>query len=165
MTNNVIRISVAILLVYFFIVQASIGQEVKREESRFGLGATFFFMNTFDYFRDHESLNEIYIIYEVNSKFRLEPAIGFEIIPHEKNKYYFGIGAYRKKHLPNFNVLYGLKLGLTDRKGKSIAASVGGEYFFSKNFSLGSELQFKCLNFLDDWIVSTYSPIFVRFYF
>jgi hypothetical protein len=112
----------------------------------------------------YEQTNSIYITINIGSKFRLEPKVGFALSDGSE-QYSFGIGAFGRKPISKFNILYGLRLGYSSSETTMIAPTVGGEYYFIKNFSIGSEVQLQGLINEGDFVIMTNSSVIVRFYF
>lgn len=153
-----------LIVITFFTTQSSFGQELENTNSKFGLGVALFNITEFEYDFDNSKSSSIYMTIDIGSKFRLEPTIGFALSDGFK-QYSIGIGAFGKKPISQFNILYGLRLGMNSSETKIIAPTVGGEYYFIKNFSIGSEVQLRGLNNDGEWAVFTNSSVIVRFYF
>jgi hypothetical protein len=164
-TMKIIK-KVITLLTSFLIIQLTtlslFGQEDNNNDSRFGLGVSLF--NVTDYLYEHTDnpTNLIYFTFNIGSKFRLEPILGFAFNSFEE--YSLSLGGFFRKSISKFNILYGLRLGLNNGVTKVIAPSIGGEYYFIKNFSVGSEIQIRGLIQENDWTILTYSSVIVRFY-
>lgn len=140
--------------------QISFGQENKNENTnpKFGLGVSLF--NIVEY--TYEQPNSIYVTINIGNKFRLEPKVGIAL--SDEADYSFGIGAFGIKPVEKFNVLYGVRLGYSSSAIAMISPTIGGEYYFIKNFSLGSEVQLQGV-FDEGFALLTNSAVIVRFYF
>ena len=140
--------------------QSSIGQENENAKSKFGLGVSLFNIT------EHmdEQANSIYVTINIGSKFRLEPRFAF-VLHDGFEQYLIEIGAFGRKPISKFNILYGLRLGYSSIETKLIAPTVGGEFYIIKNFSIGSEVQLQGLINDRDFSVFTNSSVIVRFYF
>jgi hypothetical protein len=161
-TNLRIRIVLLTFLITLFSSSSILGQENDSTRVKFGLGASLF--NLTEYAYENQSVNSIYMTIDIGSKFRIEPTIGFALSDGLSN-YSFGIGAFGKKPISRFNLLYGVRLGYGSSTGLFIAPSIGGEYYFIKNFSIGSEVQLRGSVDSGDWILLTNSSVLIRFYF
>lgn len=153
-----------LIVMTLFTTQSSFGQESENTNSKFGLGVALFNIAEYEYDYDNAVSNSIYMTIDIGSKFRLEPTIGFALFDGFE-QYSIGIGAFGKKSISQFNILYGLRLGLSSSETKVMAPTVGGEYYFIKNFSIGSEVQLRGLNNGGEWAVFTNSSVIIRFYF
>ncbi|MCH8331354.1 MAG: hypothetical protein IH946_08220 [Bacteroidetes bacterium] len=142
-------------------IESSFGQENENVRSKFGLGVSLF--NLVEYTNDYPT-NSIYMTIELGSNFRLEPIVGFAYL-EESGFYSFSIGAFGKKPISKFNLLYGLRIGFSSGNKQHVAPTIGGEYYFIKNFSIGSEVQLRVLFNNGDLFVLTGSSVIVRFYF
>jgi hypothetical protein len=100
----------------------------------------------------------------ITNKFRLEPVFGF-VLSDGFEQFSIGIGGFGRKNISKFNLLYGLRLGISSNDIEVIAPTLGGEYYFIKNFSIGSEIQLKGLISENDVAILTNSSVIVRFYF
>lgn len=114
-------------------------------------------------------LSNIYVPIIVGRSFKLEPEIGFlrfsedgEFAEETITQWRFGIGAfYYMRAAESLRAYVGPRLGLqltsmTDENGGKyefdetdllIGIALGGEYFFSDNFSLGGEIQLNYTSF------------------
>ena len=122
--------------------QTSFGQENESVNSKFGLGVSLFNIT------EHvdEQANSIYVTINIGSKFRLEPKFGF-VLYDGLEQYSIEIGAFGRKPISKFNILYGLRLGYSSSNETIlIAPTVGGEYYIIKNFSIGSEVSASRIN-------------------
>jgi hypothetical protein len=149
-----------VILLSLSTFQTSIGQENDNANSKFGLGVSLFNITEFDL----DQANSIYFTINFGSKFRLEPKVGF-VLSDGFEQYSIGIGAFGIKPISKFNTLYGLRLGLSTDAVVSVSPTVGGEYYFIKNFSLGSEVQLQGLFKDGDFGVFTNASVIIRFYF
>jgi len=140
--------------------QTSIAPENDNANSKFGLGVSLF--NIYDF--ELDQANSIYFTINFGNKFRLEPKVGFAF-SEGFEQYSFGIGAFGIKHISKFNTLYGLRLGISTDEVIVISPTVGGEYYFIKNFSIGSEVQLQGLFNDGDFWVLTNASVIIRFYF
>ncbi len=158
--------SLTFVLMILLITQSLFGQEDENENknSKFGLGVSLFNLTEFVYENDNGPTNSIYLTIDIGSKFRLEPIVGFTI-SNRFEQYAIGIGGFGRKSISKFDLLYGLRLELSSNETKVIAPTIGGEYYFIKNFSIGSEVQLRGRINDEDWYVFTNSSVIVRFYF
>ena len=140
--------------------QISIAQENDSANSKFGLGVSLFNINEYAI----DQANSIYFTINIGSKFRLEPKVGF-VFSDGFEQYSIGIGAFGIKPISKFNTLYGLRLGISTDETILISPTVGGEYYFIKNFSIGSEVQLQGLFNDGDFGVLTNASVIIRFYF
>jgi hypothetical protein len=168
--------SLILVLMTLLLTQSLFGQDNEIINPKFGLGVSLFNLSG----AESETLeygNSIYFTINIGSKFRLEPTVGYISEIGDEAKYSIEIGGFGRKSISNFNILYGLRIGLMFRsrltnyyspyieEAKIIAPTLGGEYYFIKNFSIGSEVQLKFK--LEDEYRSVYtkSSVIVRFYF
>ena len=156
------RIASLTFLMTLFSFTSILGQENDSTKIKFGLGASLFNMTESTY--ENQATSSIYLTMDLGSKFRLEPTIGFAFADG-LNHYSFGIGAFCKKKISKFNLLYGLRIGFGSSERLFAAPAIGGEYYFIKNFSIGSEVQLRGSNYRGDWILMTNSSVLIRFYF
>jgi hypothetical protein len=108
--------------------------------------------------------NTICIPVNVTDKFRFEPEIGFVSVAG--NSYSsFGVGFFGMKNSTDLLLKYGIRAGLNSESYYTLAPTLGGEYFLSRQFSLGAEVQLKMVTFNSEtlWMTSTLASI--RFYF
>jgi hypothetical protein len=161
-TDFKIRIALLTFLMTMFSSFAIFGQENDSTRLKFGLGASL--LNLTEYAYENQSPSSIYLTIDIGSKLRLEPSIGFALSDGFSN-YCIGIGVFRKKMISKFNLLYGARLGFGSSEILFIAPSIGGEYYFIKNFSLGSEVQLRGSIDSGDWVVLTNASVLIRFYF
>lgn len=154
-----------ILLITLVTSQTSFGQESENQnqDSKFGLGVSLFSFTEYMYEYDYDLSNSIYFTMDVGDKLRIEPKIGFAIAEGYE-QFSFGIGVFGKKPISKFDLIYGLRLGMNSNETKIIAPTIGGEYYFVKNFSIGSEVQLRGLIINKHWAVLTYSSVIIRFY-
>jgi hypothetical protein len=157
-----IRITLLTCLMSLFTFHSILGQEKDSTNLKFGLGASLF--NLTEYANEYQSINSIYMTIEIGNKFRIEPTIGFAL-SDGLSQYFIGIGAFCKKPISKFNLLYGLRLGIGSSERFVIAPTIGGEYYFIKNFSIGSEIQLRGSKANMDWTLLTNSSVIIRFYF
>lgn len=137
-------------------------QENKNNQSKFGFGVSLF--NLSEYLNESAFGNSIYLTINTKNNFRLEPTIGFSI-NESKNKYHLGLGLFKKKDLTNFELLAGIRLGLADGNVYFVAPTVGGEYYFDRHFSLGSEIQLRGTFEKGDFKLLSNTAVLLRFYF
>jgi len=100
----------------------------------------------------------IYLPIHTSSKFRLEPEIGFNlhsdsfgIWNNTSFSLSVGCGFFAVKHKEKVNIYYGVRNGFiinsyrtngrSSRMDLFFSPALGGEYLFSKHFSLGGEVQ------------------------
>ena len=151
------------LLAILLIPKLSDGQEIENANPKFGLGVSLF--NITEYEWDLDASSSIYTTFDINDKFRLEPTLGLEI-SSSNIEYSIELGTFGKKTISKFNFLYGLRLGFNSAETVIIAPAVGGEYYFIKNFSIGSEIQLRGLMLNNNnWFVVTNSSVIIRYYF
>ena len=153
-----------VLLLILLINQNTTGQENENTGSKFGLGVSLFNFTEYIYEYDYEIFSSIFMTIDLGSNFRLEPLFGFSL-SNGYEEYSLGIGAFGKKPMSKFNILYGLRLGFNSIETIIVAPTIGGEYYFIKNFSIGCEVQIRGLFFEGDWAVVTNTPVLFRFYF
>ena len=99
-----------------------------------------------------------YMPINTSSKFRLEPEIGFNLASDSLGIWNrtnltvsVGCGFFALKHKEKANIYYGARFGCllisyrtngrSSRTDFFFGPALGGEYLFSKNFSLGGEVQ------------------------
>jgi hypothetical protein len=164
MKNLKTKITLFAFLLILLISQKSIGQENENTGSKFGLGASLFNLGDYIYGHDYLNFSFIHVTIDFRSNFRLEPEVGFAFSDNFE-EYSLGIGAFLKKSVSKFNILYGFRLGLNSNEAILIAPTIGGEYYFIKNFSIGSEVQLRGIIFEEDLAVFTNTAVLFRFYF
>ena len=164
MKNLRTKIKLFAFLLILLINQNTTGQENENTGSKFGLGVSLFNFTEYMYGHDLETFSSIFITIDLSSNFRLEPLFGFSL-SDGSGEYSLGIGAFGKKPMSKFNILYGLRLGYNGFETIIVAPTIGGEYYFIKNFSIGCEVQIRGLIFEGDWAVITNTPVLFRFYF
>ena len=162
MKNLKRTITLVTLLMSLTAFQTSYGQE--ESGSKIGLGASLFNYTDYAYVNGYSVSNSIYVTFDFDNKFRFEPSFGFTIT-NSDSYYSVSLGAFGKKTISQFNFLYGLRLGVNKNEIFSIAPTIGGEYYFIKHFSIGSEVQLKGLINNGNYAVVTNSSVIVRFYF
>jgi hypothetical protein len=138
------------------------GQEDALPNTKFGLGASLF--NIYDYSIDRETGTSIYMTIDLSNKLRLEPTIGFAF-SEENFEFAAGIGVFGKKAISKFNTLYGLRARINSNDAIILAPTIGGEYYFIKNFSVGSEINLNGMINEGNWVIFTNAAVLVRFYF
>lgn len=155
-----------ISLIFFSILisHSLSAQEDEINTSKLGIGVSLFNLTEYTYESDYEPINSIYMTFDIGNKFRLEPTVGFAF-SEDYQQYSIGLGAFGKKAISKFNILYGVRLGYVSGGTGVVAPTLGGEYYFIKNFSIGSEIQLKGLMNEGEWVVLTNSSVIVRFYF
>jgi hypothetical protein len=146
------------------VTQSLFGQDDETTGSKFGLGVTLFNLSEYSFDNQFEPINSIYMTIDIGKKFRLEPTIGFAI-SEGFEQYSVGVGAFGVKPMSQFKLLYGLRLAYGNAETFAVAPTVGGEYYFVKNFSIGSEVQLRGLFNDGDWVVFSNASVLVRFYF
>ena len=164
MRRNRIKFSLLIVLLSVISNQISYGQEKEDIGLKFGFGVSLFNLTEYSYEFDYEPTNSIYMTFDLNNKFRIEPTVAFAI-NENFDQYTIGVGVFKKKKITKFNSLYGIRLALCSNETLAIAPTLGGEYYFIDNFSVGSEVQLKVLLKNNDWTLLTNSSIIFRFYF
>ena len=172
------------------ITQLSFSQEDNEDESsskaHFGLGTTLFNLGSY-LTTEYSVQNSFYFVVDAGKRMRLEPTFGLSLT--ENNKLYaLGLGVFYKVPKEKFNILYGIryeillnkydsytnsgfpgyyssKKAVTD-KVMSVAPTIGGEYYFIKHFSIGTEIQLRFLHASEEWeSLNTNSTVLLRFYF
>jgi len=156
--------SISLILITMLISPSLFGQDEEINKSKFGIGVSLFNLTEYAYEFDYEPTNLIYMTIDIGEKFRLEPTVGFAFSDGFQ-QYSIGIGAFGKKPISKFNILYGARLGYGSSGSAVIAPTLGAEYFFIDRFSLGSEIQLRGIFNEGDWVVLTNSSVIVRFYF
>lgn len=151
-----------VLLSTLLLSQTLSGQEQKDEDFKFGLGVTFF--NILDYAFEDGPLNTFNLIMDFNEKFRLEPSVGF-ILAEGDLQYTFSMGAFYKKSISDFCLLTGIEFGVRNTDILEFAPTIGGEYYFIDNFSIGAEVQVSGMIIDGSTGLLTKSSLLVRFYF
>ena len=157
-------VSLALFLMILLTTQSLFGQENENNDSKFGLGVSLFNLSEFEADYNSYPINTIFMTIDIGSKFRLEPTVGF-LLADGFHQYSIGLGGFGRKSISKFNLLYGLRLGLNSNETKIIAPTIGGEYYFIKQFSIGGEVQLKGRVVDGDWAAMTNSSVIVRFYF
>ena len=159
------KIGTTLTLVFMalMISQISFGQENDNKKFKFGLGASLFNYSDYVFEHDDEPINSIYMTIDIGNKFRLEPVVAF-MYDAGFEAFSIGIGGFGRKSISKFNLLYGLRLGFISEGYISVAPTIGGEYYFIENFSIGSEVQLKGF-YYGELAVLTYSSVIMRFYF
>jgi hypothetical protein len=137
-------------------------QEAKSLQRNFGIGVSLF--NLSEYLNESSFGNSIYLTINTKSNFRLEPTFGF-IFSKSQSKYVMGLGAFKFKDFSNLRMLTGIRLGFSDGNVFTIAPSLGGEYYFSDHFSVGSEVQLRVTIENGDFTFLTNTLVLARFYF
>lgn len=140
------------------------GQESENSDPKFGLGANFFNLAEYSNDFDYVPANSIYMTINIGKKFRLEPMFGFAF--YDKTKQYsIGIGGFGRKSISKFNLLYGLRLGYISSGSIIMSPTVGGEYYFIKNFSIGTEVQLRTIFDDNEFLFLSNTAVIFRFYF
>lgn len=140
-------------------------QDDKTDESinggKFGLGASFFNLASnaeYSYIS-----NSVYVTINTSDKFRIEPLIRFSTFDDEVI-FAAGIGAFSRKKMSQFDLLVGGRALLNEEYNLEIDPTIGGEYYFIKNFSIGSEVSLNLLIY-DGIAFRTKTVILAHFYF
>jgi len=141
-----------------------------KSNSKYGVGVSLFNLSDLTDNFNYEPKNIIHINIDAIKGIRIEPNFGIFI--QEKDKSYaFGFGLFARNSKEKFNLLYGIRsrilmisekrtynnfnptTGNYETSTRTISdkvytnsAVLGGEYYFIKNFSLGTEVQFKFYN-------------------
>ncbi len=158
----------------FFVVTCLTSYSVYAQEDestgfKFGLGVSVFNINEYLY-EYSEPIAPIYLTFDIGDKFRLEPIVGFSL-RERFSQLSLLIGAFRKAPISKFNLLYGGRVGYsgigdTGSEMFVIAPAIGGEYYFIRNFSIGSEIQLRGMKpKAGDFVAVTHSSFIARFYF
>lgn len=180
-------ITAILLSTILFSAQSSFAQEENNDDSQpaFGMGVSLFNLSNIEYNQNYSPTNSIYFIFNIGNKLRLEPSIGLAFEGDNK-QYISGMGLFGKKTVSKFNILYGVRFNMrfnqyklttaynyygpsqsktiTD-KSYEISPTIGGEYSFIKNFSLGAEVKYSSFKSGSDWVSYTNSSVLIRFYF
>tara|TARA_Y100001980_G_C14556918_1_gene353764 strand:+ start:52679 stop:53191 length:513 start_codon:yes stop_codon:yes gene_type:complete len=144
-------------------------QEDESSGSKFGLGVSVFNINEYLY-EFSEPIAPIYLTFDIGDKFRLEPIVGFSL-RERFSQLSLLVGAFRKAPISKFNLLYGGRIGYsgigdTGSEMFIVAPAIGGEYYFIRNFSIGSEIQLRGMKpKAGDFVAVTHSSFIARFYF
>jgi len=159
--------SVALLIMLVRISKNVFGQEEEKYGTKFGFGVSLFNLADYTYTNDNEAVQSILMTIDAGKYFRIEPTIGFVRL-HRNGFYVLRLGLFGKQTKSKYNLLYGVRLGKNSEDIYEIAPTLGGEYYFIKNFSVGSEVQIKSIYDNDiypaQWGVMTNASIIVRFY-
>ena len=156
-------------------------QEEKQNESKIkvGIGASLISFDPVLYYDWDMFMNHISVPVDFG-KFRLEPQIGITLYKYSASSWSSGheyyidgsIGLFLVSNKTNFKLHYGLRPGLwhfDDEKYPYLSLSAGGEYFFSKHFSIGAETQLRYMTDSEDWfdykIITTNTSLLIRYYF
>ena len=140
------------LFLLFFLI---ISFQLKAQEKEKSIGIGISLSNIVGVFDD--SL-VIYLPIHTSSKFRLEPEIGFNLYSdsfgiwnNTSVSLSIGCGFFAVKNKGKFNIYYGVRNGFiinsystngrSSRTDLFFSPALGGEYLFSKHFSLGGEAQ------------------------
>ncbi len=137
-------------------------QELNTGQSKFGLGVSLF--NLSEYLYESSLGNSIYLTINTKNNFRIEPTIGFSFT-NSQSKYNCGLGVFKQKELSKIKLLTGIRFGLSDGSVYFIAPTLGGEYFFDKHFSFGSEVQLRGTLKNRDFRLLSNTSVIVRYYF
>jgi len=144
-------------------------QEDESSGSKFGLGVAVFDINEYLY-EYGETLAPIYLTFDIGDKFRLEPVVRFTLT-RRFSQLSLIVGGFKKVPISKFNFLYGVRVGYSGIGNNPdqfivLAPAIGGEYFFIRNFSIGSEIQLRGMKpQVGDWVAITNSSFIARFYF
>ena len=162
------KLAIFLLLVTMIGMQQSFAQEEQSTEvlgSKFGLGVSLFNLSQ-DVFENGEGFGQqIYFTIDIKDKFRLEPTLGISFADGFE-QLNVGVGIFGKKNLPKFNVLYGSRFEFLSSDALIvIAPAIGGEYYFIRNFSIGTEIQLRILQVDGDWGAYSNTSVLMRFYF
>ena len=142
--------------------------------SKAGVGISIFNFDLFqyDYFDLYQPAGIIYVPINVTEKFRIEPEISFFSRPGYGAAYLFsaGLGLEGMKRKNDFNMIYGVRMGVTlldgvDDRYTSLGPILGGEHYFSKHFSIGAEIQLRGIYYDPDFYISTATSFQTKFYF
>jgi hypothetical protein len=143
---------------------AQTSETEESSDSKFGLGVSLFNIVTYQYDYESAVASSVLMTIDFSDRFRLEPSLGFAF-SEEETLYSIEVGAFGKKTISKFNLLYGGRVGYGGGTVISVAPAVGGEYYFIDNFSVGSEVQLRSLFDEDNFVVFTNAAVLVRFYF
>lgn len=173
MSNHYTKLLIITYLIFSF-SNSAMAQGEPESKLKVGIGVSLFNYADIYYEDELEALTSIHIPLDFKGV-RIEPSFGLVTGKISETKLDFGLGAFIKSNIERFNVLYGLRLGIiTGDLGfgggnyKSIAPTVGGEYFLHDKFSIGCEAQLKGIVFYHYYTTSTLlytnGVIMVRFY-
>lgn len=152
-----------VLMAFLLVVAFTVSYGQDNERSKFGLGAALFNFSDFAFETGASPANTVYCTMNLSNSFRLEPNIAF--VQSDGLDYVsLGIGVFGKKTVSKFDLLYGARFGLNSNETFFLAPTVGGEYYFIKNFSIGSEVSLKAL-INEGSAIYTSTSFLVRFYF
>jgi len=143
----------------------SFGQDEDNTKTQVGIGVSLLNLSdliSFD--EDYGLTNSILFPIDIKNKVRFEP--GFSLVSYDGDKYLtLGAGLFWKKPIGQYNLLFGSRFAISTEKYKSIAPTIGGEYFFVKKFSLGAEAQIRGIFYDDEKTWMTNTSIIIRFFF
>ncbi len=137
------------------------------------MGASLFNFSDLIYEDNYFPSNQIFLTFDINKSARFEPAFGITITEFVK-WYSVDLGIMGKKKKENFNLLYGIRVGVNMQVFSKYSNSetymhaaliIGGEYLLGNHFSLGTEIQLRGGDNNNNGIVYTNSMFISRFYF
>jgi hypothetical protein len=152
------------MLLLIPMVTHSYCQDSTKNDFKIGIGVALFNIADLEYFYYPDASQTIHVPIDFNKRYRIEPYLGFSI-SSVQGQFSVGIGAFRKFSKPKFHTYTGFRSGYAIDGIITIAPTVGGEYFFIENFSIGSEIQLRAYFTEDETSVHTNALILVRFYF
>lgn len=177
------KASVTLILIMIFLM-APVLLNAKEKKCRVGIGVSL--GKEYMWFGSSNVFPTFYVPIDISSKFRLEPEIGFNLYSESfgiwdepSSIIYLGCGIFAMSQKEKVNIYYGARTGLIftsynwngSRTDFYVGPVTGGEYFLTKNFSLGGEIQvsyiFISLIRGEDRAsqLKTKTLIFVRWYF
>lgn len=163
-TSYVISLCFALVCSIFSHCVFSQDQDSEMDLGRkIGLGASLFNVTEYSYEFQFNPSNTIFLTVDFDEKIRIEPTLSF-VIADEDDYFSFGIGAFRRHILSKFNILYGGRIGIGTNDTYSFAPTIGAEYYFIRNFSLGTEMQIRAIRSESDWYLITQTSAIIRFY-
>ena len=140
-------------------------QEETRNPGKFGIGVSIFNFSDFVLIDgDLGYSNSFYFPIAISDKFRLEPEIGF-IIADAELLYNIGLGIFGLSVKNNLLLSYGLRIGAFNTEYYHISPTIGTEYLFTNQFSIGAQFQIFGLIDYGELIALTNASVFFRFYF
>lgn len=108
------------------------------------------------------------VLFNLGNDFRMEAEIAGMLTPLNDETYlFYGLGLFFKNSKDKINALYGVRIGRIEFEGETglyFTPAIGGEYNFSRRFSLGGEIQFRTTLYGDEPTVVINAPVSLRFY-
>ena len=164
MKKGIIWIFPVILTIIISNVQDIYCQNDVSNSGKVGIGISLF--NLIDFFYTTEEIaykNSIYVPITLSKRFRIEPEIGV-LYTRPDVLYSLGLGVFGLSCTSDITWYYGMRIGTWNAHFIQIAPSLGGEYYLSKRFSLGAEVQLMGLIENNDLMFMTNTIAFIRLY-